>query len=63
MYGITIGNDLTSKRISHAKSMLRFSNDSVENIALDCGFQNAGYFIKVFKKSENMTPLEYRKKW
>lgn len=63
MYGITIGNDLTSKRISHAKSMLRFSNDSVENIALDCGFQDAGYFIKVFKKSENMTPLEYRKKW
>lgn len=63
IYGTTIGNDLTSKRISHAKSMLRFSSDSIENIALSCGFQDAGYFIKVFKKSENMTPLEYRKKW
>jgi AraC-like DNA-binding protein len=63
IYGTTIGNDLTSKRISHAKSMLRFSNDSIENIALSCGFQDAGYFIKVFKKAENMTPLEYRKKW
>lgn len=63
IYGVTIGNDLTSKRLSHAKSMLRFSDASVENIALDCGFQEAGYFIKVFKKAENMTPLEYRKKW
>ena len=63
IYGITLGNDLTSKRISHAKSMLRFSDASVESIALDCGFQEAGYFIKVFKKAESMTPLEYRKKW
>lgn len=63
IYGTTIGNDLTSKRISHAKSMLRFSSDSVENIALNCGFQDSGYFIKVFKNLENMTPLEYRKKW
>lgn len=63
IYGTTIGNDLTSKRISHAKSMLRFSKNSIETIALSCGFQDAGYFIKVFKKAENMTPLEYRKKW
>ena len=63
IYGNTIGNDLTSRRLSHAKSMLRFSNTTIENIALNCGFQDAGYFIKVFKKHENMTPFEYRKKW
>lgn len=63
IYGTTIGNDLTSRRISHTKSLLRFTNASIESIALDCGFQDAGYFIKVFKKYENMTPLEYRKKW
>ncbi|MBQ9926760.1 MAG: helix-turn-helix transcriptional regulator [Lachnospiraceae bacterium] len=62
-YGNTIGNELTYQRISHAKSMLRFSDDSVDAIALKCGFQDSGYFIKVFKKAENMTPLEYRKKW
>lgn len=62
-YGITLLNDLTAKRISHAKSMLRFGNESIEAIALSCGFQDSGYFIKVFRKSENMTPLEYRKKW
>ena len=63
IYGNTIGNELTYQRISHAKSMLRFSDDSVDTIALKCGFQDSGYFIKVFKKAENMTPLEYRKKW
>ena len=62
-YGITIGSDLTGRRISHAKSLLRFSDSSIEEIALLCGFADAGYFIKVFKKAENMTPLEYRRKW
>lgn len=63
IYGITLLSDLTSKRISHAKSMLRFSDSSIESIALATGFQDAAYFSKVFKKSENMTPIEYRKKW
>ena len=62
-FGTTLLGDLTAKRISHAKSMLRFSSDSVESIAQNCGFQDAGYFIKVFRKSEGMTPLEYRRKW
>ncbi len=62
-FGSNLSEDLTARRISHAKSMLRFSDGSVESIAQSCGFQDAGYFIKVFKKSEGMTPLEYRKKW
>ncbi len=62
-YGITIGNDLTSRRLSHAKSMLRFSDSPLEEIAVNCGFADAGYFIKVFRRSENMTPIEYRRKW
>ena len=63
IHGITIGQDLTARRISHAKSQLRFSTESVEEIAISCGFQDAAYFIKVFKKLEGSTPLEYRKKW
>lgn len=62
-YGITIGNDITAKKISKAKSLLRFTKDPIENIAEICGFQDSGYFIKVFKNAETMTPLEYRKKW
>lgn len=63
VYGTTIGSALTNFRISHAKSMLRFTDDSIDTIALKCGFQDSAYFIKVFKKAENLTPLQYRKKW
>ncbi len=63
IYGITVGDDITARRLSHAKALLRFSGQSVEQIAADCGFRNPSYFHKVFKRAENMTPLEYRKKW
>lgn len=62
-YGTTLIADLTAIRISQAKSMLRFSSDSIEKISAACGFSDSGYFIKVFSKSEGMTPLTYRKKW
>ena len=62
-FGVTIGNDITMKRISGAKSLLRFSTDTIENIASSCGFSDAGYFTKVFKLYENMTPREYRNQW
>ncbi len=63
MYGNTLIADLTAIRISQAKSMLRFSNDSIDKISAACGFTDSGYFIKVFGKSEGLTPLTYRKKW
>lgn len=62
-FGTTITSALTEKRLSHAKSLLRFSAESIENIAILCGFQTSSYFIKVFKRSETLTPLEYRRKW
>lgn len=63
LFGITMLNDLTTKRLSHAKSMLRFTDESIETIASASGFQTSSYFIKVFKRFENITPLEYRRKW
>ena len=62
-YGTTPGNALITIRISHAKELLRFTNESVEKISSLCGFQDTAYFIRMFKRSENMTPLEYRRKW
>lgn len=28
---------------------------------MKCGFENVGYFIKLFKKEFGITPLKYRK--
>lgn len=63
IYGTTISSDITNRRISHAKESLRFSDETVEQIAEICGFQDCAYFISVFKKAEGLTPLQYRKKW
>lgn len=63
VYGITIIDYLTIKRINHAKEQLRFTKDSIENIAADSGYPDASYFNKVFQKIEGMTGSEYRKKW
>lgn len=62
-YGTPLMNELAAIRISHAKSLLRFTDGTVEQVAEQCGFQDAGYFIKTFRASEDMTPLAYRKKW
>ena len=62
-FGVTLMNDLTSIRISHAKSLLRFTDKSIEQIAEECGFLDSTYFIKVFKSAENMTPYSYKTKW
>lgn len=62
-FGITPAADLIGMRISAAKVMLRFESESVENVASLVGFRDTTYFIRVFKRLEGMTPLEYRKKW
>ncbi|MFI3214426.1 MAG: AraC family transcriptional regulator [Eubacteriales bacterium] len=62
-FGTTINTDLIAQRISQSKSYLRFSDYSVEEISELCGFSDVGYFIKVFKNMESVTPLSYRRQW
>jgi len=47
-------------RIDHAKRLLTSTNKSVSDISLDLGFEDTGYFTKVFKKLEGVTPSHYR---
>ncbi|MBL8027050.1 MAG: helix-turn-helix transcriptional regulator [Fibrobacteres bacterium] len=49
-------------RINRARELLLTTNKSIFEIALDCGFSDAGYFIKIFKSFEKLTPAEFRKK-
>jgi YesN/AraC family two-component response regulator len=53
---------LNEVRISHARKLLAGSRLSVEEIAERTGFNNANYFVRVFKKTTGMTIGEYRKK-
>ena len=51
---------LNSYRIEHAKTKLKDSNLSVNEISYSVGFQDARYFSKLFKKYVGITPKDYR---
>lgn len=62
-FGMTIVQYILTKRITLAKELLRYSHSGIEEIAVSCGIEDASYFNKVFRKMENVTASEYRKKW
>lgn len=52
---------LTEKRIAEAKKMLLGNQDaSVADIGERVGFSTAKYFIEIFKKSEGVSPSQFR---
>lgn len=62
-YGSSILNYVMNQRITQAKKMLRFTDKQIEVIGRDCGFEDANYFTRMFKKVEGSSPSEYRKLW
>ena len=50
-------------RIEESKKLLRYSTQSITDIALAVGFSSSSYFNTTFKKIEGKTPLEYRKEF
>ncbi len=62
-YGTTISNYLISKRITRAKQLLRFTQMTIDEIGCAVGMDGTGYFSRMFKKEEGISPKEYRKQW
>lgn len=56
-------NYVNRVKVEHAKELLKITSIPIVNIALNLGYDNCGYFIKVFKKIEGVTPANYRKAW
>ena len=48
-------------RMSTAVNLLETTDLSITDIALNSGFQNVNLFIRVFKATYGITPLQYRK--
>ena len=59
--GMKITDFLTRCRIEEAKRLLRTTDQSVSDIAVESGFESFSYFSTVFKKVVGMTPVQYRK--
>lgn len=61
-FGKTPLEYLTELRINLAKKLLlQTSFQSVENVAVQCGYKDIYYFSKAFKKYVGISPMKYRK--
>lgn len=58
--GFTVLEYVTKLRVEKSKELLAYSDLSVAEVAGRVGYAKPGYFARVFKKWEGVTPSEYR---
>ena len=58
--GKTFGEHVAHIRMKRAKTLLKNGNMTVENISYAVGYQNVEHFNRTFKRTFQMTPLQYR---
>ena len=60
-YGCTFRQHLLELRLYHARQQLINTEDTVLQVANDCGYTSQGAFSTAFRKSTGCTPSQYRK--
>jgi two-component system response regulator YesN len=58
--GVSFVEYVTNVRVKRAKWLLSNTNDSIESIAEQVGFNTPNYFSSIFKKNVGVSPSEYR---
>ncbi len=58
--GITPVEYINAERIKLAKQLIAEKRYSIAQVGANCGFSDANYFARVFKKLEGITPGEYK---
>ncbi len=58
--GMTFVYYLNKSRVEISKNLLSSINISIKEAAYSCGFRDEKYYMKMFKKYEGMTPLQYK---
>lgn len=48
-------------RLKHAQTALLTTNNTITNIAMECGFNDSNYFKDLFRRVYGRSPREYRK--
>lgn len=61
--GLPPMNYLKIYRLELAQEKLRNSTASISSIAADCGFLDANYFTRCFKKHFGVSPIAYRREY
>ena len=59
---VSFNSDVIAARLSLAERLLVNSNLTVGEISERCGYSEASYFMKLFRRRKGMTALEFRRK-
>ena len=59
--GETLNNFTNRLRLEKAARLLRFSDRSLTDIALDCGFSSSATFSRAFRSGYDTSPSQFRK--
>ena len=60
-YGVSPINYMINRRIEESKYLLAETDLSLSQIAQLLGFSSLSYFSQVFRRTQSVTPMEYRK--
>lgn len=61
--GISFSNYIMMRKIQESSYFVRHTDYSISQIAYLYGFSSESYYITVFKKVMDMTPMEYRRRF
>ena len=59
--GETFQDVLRIEKLKRAKTLLKDTTKTIENIALEVGYENVEHFNRMFKKTYGVTPVQFRK--
>jgi AraC-like DNA-binding protein len=60
--GTTLSAYLTGMRFQNALSLLRETDLPIAEVARQCGYADPAYFARLFRRSQGMTPMEFRRR-
>jgi len=58
-FSMGINEYINTLRFQHARTLMQQGFTSISDISFQCGFKDAQYFSKVFKRKSGLSPKEY----
>ncbi len=58
---MTFQDVVKEARMARARALLRETDQTVEAVAAEAGYENVEHFNRLFKKCYGMTPVQYRR--
>lgn len=59
--GVTATDFVNRRRMEYAARQLRMTSQKINDISLDCGFDNLSHFYGIFRRRFGLTPGKFRK--